>query len=694
MNIEFAYPPTYILICIVAGIAAAVLLYYGKRNQKLFPQKIRYVLSALRFLSVFFIALLLLSPLVKTQKRYSEKPILIVANDNSESIRLSRDSVFNVDLYPSLLNEQLAELSQDFEVVKLNFGSSIQMSDTPDFTDKTTNIQNLINEVIARYGKRNIGALIISSDGIYNKGKHPIFAAQEFGSPIISIGLGDTTEVVDAAISNLSSNSISFLGNNLPVEIDIKSYGLSGKQTTLRILRKGKVLASKNVNFNTTDYFSTYTFQVPADEVGILKFTVELTPLKEEFTFQNNYAEFYVEVIDSRRKIAVVGDAPHPDLGAMKQAIEKNKNYEVEIWLSEQEVKDLKDKNLVILHNVPGRSRKFSDLPEKLKALKVPTLYILGQNSSIVDFNRLNIGVTISNYRNTFDAVYPALNPSFTAFSNDDETEKLLKLGIPLVSPFGNYVTDSRAEIYLYRKIGNVSTNFPLIAFLNEGTHRNALISGEGLWRQRIESFKNSASHTPFDQWFGKIIQFVTVAEDKNRFKVKYPKLISEEEEVLIYAEFYNKSFELTNIPEAQISIKNDSGNVFKYTFSRIGDSYLVNLGMLNPGEYSFDAELNFAGEKFSKKGNFSVQSINKEGANLVADFNLLRQLSNATNGVFITGKEVDQLLEIVQSLETTQTIIFNKQEFSDLINHKIIFFILLMILGIEWLVRKYLGNI
>jgi hypothetical protein len=302
--------------------------------------------------------------------------------------------------------------------------------------------------------------------------------------------------------------------------------------------------------------------------------------------------------------------------------------------------------------------------------------------------------LNISNYRNSFDAAYPSINNNFTAFTSDEAIDQLMKIGIPYLSPFGNYQTDSRVETYLYKKIGNVVTNAPLLLFVNEGSYKNAVLAGEGLWRHRIESFKSTSSHTAFDSWIGKIIQYLSIAEDKNRFKLKYPKLISEDEDMIIIGEFYNQSFELTNEPEAMLSLKNDSGQVFKYTFNRVKDYYLANVGKLSTGEYIITAELENAGEKFNRTGKFSVKSSNLESGNIVANFNLLRQISSTSNGEFITAKELNELPQILENLETTQTIIFNKMEYSDLINFKLLFFLFLLLFALEWGIRKYSGTI
>jgi hypothetical protein len=51
---------------------------------------------------------------------------------------------------------------------------------------------------------------------------------------------------------------------------------------------------------------------------------VQLVGQPEEFTAQNNSRDAYIEVIDGKEKILLLAAAPHPDIKAIKSALEKN----------------------------------------------------------------------------------------------------------------------------------------------------------------------------------------------------------------------------------------------------------------------------------------------------------------------------------------------------------------------------------
>jgi hypothetical protein len=64
-----------------------------KTFESLSPWLIR-TMAVLRFIAVTIIAVLLLSPLLKTNLREVEKPIIVLAQDNSESIVTEKTLLF------------------------------------------------------------------------------------------------------------------------------------------------------------------------------------------------------------------------------------------------------------------------------------------------------------------------------------------------------------------------------------------------------------------------------------------------------------------------------------------------------------------------------------------------------------------------------------------------------------------------
>src|ERR1051325_8056097 len=100
-------PAWYIIFCVAAGFFLTWVLY---RNDNVFSgihPWLKRILTGLRFLFITLLAFLLLTPLIKTLTRQTEKPIIIIAQDNSQSIIINKDSSFYRNEYPQKLRAMI-----------------------------------------------------------------------------------------------------------------------------------------------------------------------------------------------------------------------------------------------------------------------------------------------------------------------------------------------------------------------------------------------------------------------------------------------------------------------------------------------------------------------------------------------------------------------------------------------------------
>ena len=77
-------PLYYSVICILFGVLYSFFLY--KRENSLTSSKLIFTLFTFRTLLISILAFLLLGPFVKSIVNTTERPIVIIAKDNSESV--------------------------------------------------------------------------------------------------------------------------------------------------------------------------------------------------------------------------------------------------------------------------------------------------------------------------------------------------------------------------------------------------------------------------------------------------------------------------------------------------------------------------------------------------------------------------------------------------------------------------------
>ena len=216
---------------------------------------------------------------------------------------------------------------------------------------------------------------------------------------------------------------------------------------------------------------------------------------------------------------------------------------------------------------------------------------------------------------------------------------------------------------------------------------------GEGIWRWRLQDYSNNGSSDLFNELIVQTAQYLVSKEDKSLFRVFRKTAYSENEKVQFEAEVYNKSYELVTTSDANMKIFNEQKEEFSYTFSKVGDSYKLNSGSLKPGSYTYVATSTSKGGKLTRTGEFSVEELKVEQNNTVANHQLLFNLSDVTGGEVLSISGLSSLDEKLKKQENLVDVIYQEKDVDDLINMKVIFFFILLLLGIEWFVRKRNGG-
>src|SRR5690606_5041466 len=131
----------------------------------------------------------------------------------------------------------------------------------------------------------------------------------------------------------------------------------------------------------------------------------------------------------------------------------------------------------------------------------------------------------------------------------------------------------------LHQKVGQFNTGRPLFSFSADAVPRFAFLGGEGIWRWRLQAFQASGSHHLVDQVLKKAVQFLLTDADKRRFRVySSQQIYISSEPVIFNAELYDESLELVNKPDVSLTLHGAAGSIFSYQFSRLNNSYIMNL--------------------------------------------------------------------------------------------------------------------
>ncbi len=672
-------------------IAFGIAFWLYSKNQWIqsLSAKQKWGMFTLRSVAIFLLLVLILGITIKNKSLVEEPPVIITIYDNSSSMLNYSDS--------SKLKTRIAEFKTaleeesegGFEFVTIRTGQEVSYDGNLDFKDGYSNLSSAFLRIKEDFYNRNIGGIVLVSDGNYNKGAHPVYAAENISlTPTFSLYVGDTIKKRDQFVKNISSNQVAFLNNKFPVQIDIEAFRFSGVSTELSVHKNGKKISTQKVNYNKEiQDFKQVDLMLDADEVGTHIYTVKLTNESNEFNYKNNSKTFYIEVIDSRSKVLLLASAPHPDVSAIKQELEKNENLEISSELISEWKGELDKVDLVVLHDAHDLS---TEQLNKIERSGVSKLVIIGSKISNTDLKNLGIKLALPTGKKS-DENQAYINDGFSSFEISEDLKEEFNFFPPLNCPFGT-IKIGQGDVFLYQRTGAIRKKDPMIVFGDDNKARYGVILGEGIWRWRINDFSRHQSHDLFHELISKSTQYLMVKRDNSPLKISLPERFSESEEITLNATYLNDALDPIKNARLSFVLTKEDGTSSNHVFASLGTGYKLELGKLKRGKYSWVCRSEFNGKKHSRKGSFIVEENSIEQIYSNTDIQVLNQLAMQTNGSVHSLVKYEDLIEEIKQRGDITTFSQEQITFNGLIDLKWIFFLFFLAIVLEWFLRRYLG--
>ena len=674
-------------------LISVLAAYWFYRNVSWFNELSRKSQLLIRFLrtgTIFLIGALLIGLILETVKYREEKPVLITMVDNSSSMLNYKDSSEvkeRIEKFRSALKEQYVD---KFELVDMMVGNSVSYGDKVSFSDSKTDISSGFERLFTDYYNRNIGGVVLVTDGNFNEGSNPVYSAEKISlTPVFPLLVGDTVRKRDHYVKNVTANDVAFFRNKFPVEVDLESVRFGKEEVEVSIINEGRVIASKKIRYsgNAVD-FQHVSFELEASKIGFQAYTVEITEVSREYNYRNNRKTFYIEVIDSRSKVLLLAGAPHPDIAAIKQELEKDENLEVVSKQFKDWNKDLKKVDMIVVHE-PGFNMESSVLRD-LISRKIPILFCIGPNTAIQAVKELGLGLSIPSGKQS-DEIQSVFNEGFSSFELSTDLQRNIELYPPLKTKFGELKVTG-ADVLAFQRLGNVRKKEPMIFFLKRQGVKYGFIYGEGLWKWRMNEYARTGEQLYFNELVTKMGQYLLVKQNTSSLRVNLPKRFTKNEDVIVNASFYNESLEPITTPKIEFSLKNEEGKVSKYQFGAYGSSYRLNAGRLEPGKYEWFSNAKHNGKAYSKSGVFIVEDLDLESLSNSSNSSGMLQLADATGGKMIQLANSQELLDLLDKRDDIASLSYRDASFDGLIDFKWLFFLLLIFLALEWFLRRWFG--
>ena len=625
--------------------------------------------------------LVIINPSITKENFINQKAKLSVLVDNSSSITFfKKDSLVHAILQNFKTHKKL---NKRFDVNYYSFGNLFQQSDSFSFDENQTDISMPL-ERISKIQKNASNAIVLLSDGNQTIGND--YEYTSIKDPVFPIVIGDTTDYQDVKISQINVNRYSFINNKFPIESILQYEGTQTIRLRYSLENNGKIIFSKLVNFSEKNNSHILKTFIKATKEGTNFFTSKIEYLDNEKNIVNNSKNFSVEVINKQSEILIISSFYHPDLGALKKAIESDEQRKVTIKIVDNKKIQLNKYQLVVMYQP---NNKFNIIIDQLNSNKSSFMLITGSKTDWLFLNNKSLGINKKNI-NQLENYTARFHNGFLNFSQKNIGFEIFP---PLVDYYGETTVSIPHQTLLYQNINGFSSQNPLLVTTNQSNQKKVFLFGEGLWKWRSSSFLKNNSFQYFDEFIGSLVQYGSNKKIRNRLDLDITSFYNANSSIQIGAFYVDENYQFDDRATILFTIKNKNSKKKKtFPFSLSGSSYQLELTSLEAGEYEYTIEVD--GQNISKKGKFKVNEFLVEEQFTNANSYKLELLAQKTTGKLYFEDKHRLVIDDLVTDNRFSTIQKSKKTIDKLVNWQWIMLLIIGLLSLEWFIRKFIGKI
>jgi len=717
-SIQLGFSASVFVILLLLLLAAGVAWFFYRYTLPPVSPSRKILLTILRSASLFLLLALLLEPVLRLVFTSTQLPVLAVLVDNSKSMAITDKAGSRKEaLLAALSSNVLRQIGNNAEVRYYLFDAGLHpigqpTSDTLTAAGDATDISAALAGLLEEKEQLNIHSVLILTDGTYNLGQNPLYAAEQLSFPLYTVGIGDSSEHKDVLISKVVTNDLVYNETTVPVDITVRSSGYKGERVELTLVEGGKELSRATVTLEegTREYHAQLSY-VPTGE-GTKRYSVRISSLPEELTSNNNQKSFFAKTLRSKLRVVLIGGTPAPDVAILRQTLMEEQNISVQSFVQKgasgfyeasptSALLDSADCLMLIGFPTAATSQNTLELVRRsLVQGNKPVLFVGGKNVDDASLRALGPVLPFSTVSLSPIEQYVFFKPSDAQKNNPilggtgSAGPDVWSRMPPIFKTQSVHKAKPEATVLGYTQIQSAVLSEPLVLTRNVNRQKSLAILGYGLWRWRLMAQGNPETSQLLSAFLANSIRWLTTRDDSRPVKVTTTKdAYTQAEPVEFVGQVYDANSQPVDNAEVRVRVQRGT-NQYETTLRQLGSGrYEGSVDGLAQGDYTFRATAQVDGQQLGEdRGRFSVGELNLEFEDTKMNAQLLRQLAYRTGGEFFNPDQLSALPEKLSAqksfvprdvVHTRAVELWNWQ-------HTLAFVVLL--LGLEWFLRKRSG--
>ncbi|MDX1490662.1 MAG: glutamine amidotransferase [Pseudohongiellaceae bacterium] len=329
-------------LCI--ALIAAVWFLYRKTTRQLTPAWKGFLIG-LRSAVLIILLLCLLRPVVTVQEVVPQETYLAILVDDSQSMSIAdlpggerRDEEISQLLYGD--QSLIEQLGESFQVRTFRFDKQTQrVREAGDLTSAGTasSIDQALQYVDEQLSGLALGGILLISDGADNEGVDPVPTAQAFGAreiPIFTLGVGQENIPLDVGIVGVNTAKTVLEGSVFNVNVALSNQGFAGESVNLKIFDGDVEVSSRDVVLGPDGSTRRFDIELTPERREAIMYRLAVAEQSGEIILENNE---YLFLVDNSEKppldILYVDGHPRNEFKFIRRAIETDTSLRLASYL-------------------------------------------------------------------------------------------------------------------------------------------------------------------------------------------------------------------------------------------------------------------------------------------------------------------------------------------------------------------------
>jgi len=325
-----------------AAVAAAVGLYalYTYRQLRDLTGRDRIVLFTTRTAMLLLALFALLRPMLQLKVAVPQQNFVAILLDDSSSMKVVDEqdkarSEFVKDQLGRPDGPLLTALGKRFVPKVFRFSSSaerLQSAADLQFNGSSTRFADALGRVRDEMSGLPVAGVVVVSDGADNAETtmdEAIAGLKAQAMPVFSVGVGKERLTRDVQVTRAEVPRRVLKGSSLVVDVVLTQSGYRGAKVPLIVEDAGRVVSQQDVTLPADGESQTVKVRFKASEVGPRTIRFRVPVQNEEEVAQNNQRDTLLDVYDRREKILFLEGEPRPEAKYVKLATDEDDNLAV-----------------------------------------------------------------------------------------------------------------------------------------------------------------------------------------------------------------------------------------------------------------------------------------------------------------------------------------------------------------------------